>query len=72
MTGLMVSMLAFVSGVKDKFASEKGATATEYSLLVAFIAFIVIGGTFTFGTALSQWFTDLGAEVGRWDAPVRP
>ena len=39
MTGLMVSMLAFVAGVKDKLASEKGATATEYSLLVAFIAF---------------------------------
>ena len=30
MTGLMVSMLAFVAGVKDKLASEKGATATEY------------------------------------------
>ena len=68
MTGLMVSMLAFVSGVKDKLASEKGATATEYSLLVAFIAFIVIGGT-TFGTALSHWFTNLGADVGGWDAP---
>ena len=44
MTGLMVSMLAFVAGVKDKLASEKGATATEYSLLVAFIAFAVIVG----------------------------
>ena len=44
MTGLMVSMLAFVAGVKDKLASEKGATATEYSLLVAFIAFAIIVG----------------------------
>ena len=53
MTGLMVSMLAFVAGVKDKLESEKGATATEYSLLVAFIAFAVIGGAIAFGTALS-------------------
>ena len=44
MTGLMVSMLAFVAGVKDKLASEKGATATEYWLLVAFIAFAIIVG----------------------------
>ena len=64
MTGLMVSMLAFVAGVKEKLASEKGATATEYSLLVAFIAFLVIGGATLFGNALGLWFTDLAVEVG--------
>jgi pilus assembly protein Flp/PilA len=69
MTSLMVSMLAFVAGVKDRFTSEKGATATEYSLLVAFIAFIIIVGVSLFGTALSNWFSDLGTEVGTWDAP---
>jgi len=69
MTSLMVSMLAFVAGVKDRFTSEKGATATEYSLLVAFIAFIIIVGVSLFGTALSNWFSDLGVEVGTWDAP---
>lgn len=66
MTGLMVAMLAFVTGVKDKLDSEKGATATEYSLLVAFIAFgIIIGVTF-FGTQLNAWFNGLGATVGGW------
>ena len=50
MTGLMVSMLAFVAGVKDKLASEKGATATEYSLLVAFIAFAGHRRRHLFGT----------------------
>lgn len=69
MNGLMVSMLAFVAGVKDKFGSEKGATATEYSLLVAFIAFLVIGGATLFGQALSNWFTALGAEINTWRAP---
>lgn len=69
MTGLMVSMLAFVSGVKDKLTPEKGATATEYSLLVAFIAFLVIGGATIFGQALSDWFEALGGVVDGWRAP---
>ncbi|MFE4543811.1 Flp family type IVb pilin [Arthrobacter sp. NPDC056727] len=66
MTTLMVSVLAFVSGIKDRLASEKGATATEYSLLVAFIAFLIIGGVTAFGNALGLWFTDLSTTVGGW------
>lgn len=66
MTGLMVSMLAFVAGVKNRLESEKGATATEYSLLVAFIAFIVIGGVTIFGQGLSAWFAELGGHVAGW------
>lgn len=69
MTGLMVSMLSFIAGVKNRLESEKGATATEYSLLVAFIAFLVIGGATFFGQALSNWFTALAAEVDTWRAP---
>jgi pilus assembly protein Flp/PilA len=69
MSTLMVSVLAFVSGIKDRLASEKGATATEYSLLVAFIAFLIIGGVGVFGGALDLWFRDLATEVGTWDAP---
>lgn len=66
MTTLMVSVLAFVSGIKDRLESEKGATATEYSLLVAFIAFLIIGGVSAFGGALGGWFTTLGQTVGGW------
>lgn len=66
MTGLMVSMLAFVAGVKDKLASEKGATATEYSLLVAFIAFGIIIGVTAFGTQLNAWFQGLSVTVNGW------
>ena len=66
MTALMVSVLAFVSGVKDRLSSEKGATATEYSLLVAFIALLIIIGVTAFGTALNTWFSSLGAKVGTW------
>ncbi|MDR6556021.1 pilus assembly protein Flp/PilA [Arthrobacter pascens] len=66
MTTLMVSVLAFVSGVKDRLSSEKGATATEYSLLVAFIAFLIIVGVTAFGNALNTWFSSLGTTVGTW------
>ena len=66
MTTLMVSVLAFVSGVKDRLSSEKGATATEYSLLVAFIAFLIIVGVTAFGKALNTWFSSLGPTVGTW------
>jgi pilus assembly protein Flp/PilA len=66
MTALMVSVLAFVSGVKDRLSSERGATATEYSLLVAFIALLIIIGVTAFGTALNTWFSSLGAKVGTW------
>lgn len=66
MTALMVSVLAFVSGVKERLTSEKGATATEYSLLVAFIALLIIVGVTFFGTALNTWFSTLGSRVGTW------
>ncbi|SDK51820.1 pilus assembly protein Flp/PilA [Arthrobacter sp. ov407] len=66
MTGLMVSMLAFVAGVKDKLTSEKGATATEYSLLVAFIAFGIIAGVTAFGGQLNAWFQGLSVTVNGW------
>lgn len=69
MTGLMVSMLAFVSGVKGKLESEKGATATEYSLLVAFIAIGIIIAVTAFGTALAGWFGEMSAEVNTWVVP---
>ena len=66
MTGLMVSMLSFIAGVKNRFESEKGATATEYSLLIAFVAFAIIAGATLFGTALGDWFTKLGDAVKLW------
>ncbi|MGP4031546.1 Flp family type IVb pilin [Pseudarthrobacter sp. 1C304] len=66
MTGLMVSMLAFVAGVKDKLESEKGATATEYGLLVGLIALIIVVGVGFFGRSLNNFFNDLGTTVNGW------
>ena len=44
MSSLMVSVISFIAGVKDRFTSEeKGATAVEYGLLVALIAAVIVG-----------------------------
>ena len=66
MSTLMVSVLAFVSGIKDRLESEKGATATEYSLLVGLIALGIVLGVGAFGGALDTWFTNLGTTVAGW------
>jgi pilus assembly protein Flp/PilA len=61
----MVSMLAFIAGVKDKLESEKGATATEYALLVGLIALVLVFAVTNFGVALSNLVTKIGAAVGK-------
>ena len=66
MTSLMVSMTAFIAGVKDRFSSEKGATATEYSLLVGLIALVIVAGVTLFGTNLQTFFSSLATTVGGW------
>jgi pilus assembly protein Flp/PilA len=66
MTSLMVSMMAFVAGVKDRFSSEKGATATEYSLLVGLIALVIVAGVTLFGGNLNTFFSNLAGKVGAW------
>jgi pilus assembly protein Flp/PilA len=56
---LIVAMHARVDEIK-----ERGATATEYALLVAFIALAIIVGVTAFGTALNNFFSDLAGRVG--------
>jgi pilus assembly protein Flp/PilA len=45
-------------------AKDRGATATEYALLVALIAIALVAGVTFFGDQLSQWFHDLGDKIG--------
>jgi len=63
MTSLMVSMIAFVAGVKDRFASEKGATAVEYGLLVALIAAVIVGVVATLGGQINTAFTTISNKL---------
>jgi pilus assembly protein Flp/PilA len=43
---------------------DRGATATEYALLVAFIALVIVAGVTLFGNQLNTFFSDLGSNVG--------
>ncbi len=42
---------------------ERGATATEYGLLVGFIAIAIVLGVTAFGLAVNGWFGDMAATV---------
>jgi pilus assembly protein Flp/PilA len=57
---------AMIVALTTREKDEKGATATEYGLLVALIAMAIILGVTAFGGALNQWFTDLATAVGNW------
>lgn len=63
MTSLMVSMTAFIAGIKDRLASEKGATMVEYGLMVALIAVIVAVGAGILGLGIDQLFKDVNAAL---------
>jgi pilus assembly protein Flp/PilA len=54
------------AAVRVIFSSEKGATATEYSLLVGLIALVIVAGVTLFGTNLNTFFDSLGTTVGGW------
>lgn len=64
MDKLFVSVLTFWNGIVNG-EKEKGATATEYAVLVSFIALIIIAGVTVFGNALSAWFSGLAGQVTR-------
>lgn len=45
---------------------ERGATATEYALLVGLIAIVIAVGVGLFGTALNSFFGSLATTVTGW------
>ncbi|OOP60643.1 hypothetical protein BMF89_16200 [Arthrobacter sp. SRS-W-1-2016] len=45
------------------FAKERGATATEYSMLVGFIAVVIVVGVGAFGLALNGFIGGLANAV---------
>jgi pilus assembly protein Flp/PilA len=64
MTKLIEFYIAFTTPVSK---DERGATATEYGLLVAFIALAIIVGVTAFGNALNKFFGDIATAVGGWN-----
>jgi pilus assembly protein Flp/PilA len=53
----------FIAGADRLKDGERGATATEYALLVAFIALAIVGGVTAFGEQLGAFFDTLGDTV---------
>jgi pilus assembly protein Flp/PilA len=49
----LLAMSALLSRFRDQ---ERGATATEYSLLAGFIALVIVAGVGLFGVALNSFF----------------
>jgi pilus assembly protein Flp/PilA len=47
-------------------SKERGATATEYALLVGLIALVIIIGVTAFGTNLNSFFSNIASTVGTW------
>lgn len=64
MNTLMVNMIAFVAGVKDRFTKEeKGATAVEYGIMVALIAVVIIGAVALLGNQILAAFNSITGEL---------
>jgi pilus assembly protein Flp/PilA len=63
---LFLALQTLQSWLNVDFKSQKGATATEYSLLVGLIALVLVVGVGAFGGALNTWFDSLGTTVKGW------
>ncbi len=50
--------------LKQFFAEDNGATATEYAVVIAFIAIAIMAAVTVFGQAVAAWFTGTAPTVG--------
>lgn len=66
MNAFLSSLMTFWNDITYRAKGEKGATATEYALLVGLIALVIIGGVTLFGNNLQTFFSNLGVKVGSW------
>lgn len=60
---LTARSLGLRASVRKFAADDHGATATEYGILMAFIAVIAMAGVSLFGLALSGWFDELTVHL---------
>ena len=57
----------------DRFLrDEQGATATEYALLIVFVALAIAVGANTLGTGLSGLFSKIGSQLSGITLPPFP
>jgi pilus assembly protein Flp/PilA len=64
MNSALVSMVAFIAGVKTRLTrEEKGATMVEYGLMVALIAVVVIAALIVLGPAIRDLFLGVAGNL---------
>jgi pilus assembly protein Flp/PilA len=68
MEKLLKLVVAMHTRVADLMEKERGATATEYAILVAFIALLIIVGVTFFGDNLNNWFGKIGNHVNKFNS----
>lgn len=68
----MIYVLNLITTIHSRVegAKDRGATATEYALLVALIAIVLIVGVGFFGTELNNMFSKLGSKVAVWASAI--
>lgn len=64
MEQLLKFIVAIQCRVADMRDGDRGATATEYALLVAFIAIVIVAGVTLFGSQLNTFFSNVGTSLG--------
>ena len=64
MNSALVSMVAYIAGVKNRLTrEEKGATMVEYGLMVALIAVVVITALLVLGPKIAGLFTGVAGNL---------
>jgi len=71
MAGRLGRQLRRVAGWAARFgpvadSSDRGATATEYAMLVGFIAVIIAISIAFFGSSLSDYYQNIATSLGHW------
>lgn len=52
--------------LQNWLAADEGATATEYAVLVGFIAILLITGALALSGALNTYFEAIADAIGGW------
>ena len=60
-------MFSLISGY---LGNEQGATATEYAMLIVFVALAIAVGAQTLGTDLTKLFNDVGTTLTNVTIPT--
>jgi pilus assembly protein Flp/PilA len=63
MSSIMIPVLAFIAGAKNRLIPEKGATAVEYGLLVALIAAVIVVTVGLLGGKVNDAFVAVNTAI---------